>query len=533
MSPVASHAEVFFVGGGRSASARMSPAIVGSKADNLARLDRLGLRVPPAVVLGTAFCEEYFEQRGQLDPDFPRQLRGHLGQLEEVTGLRLGGRHPLLVSVRSSPPVSMPGMLDTMLNVGLTETTVRALIRRTGNARLAWDAYRRFVRAYAETVLGTPSDAFDRLTTRYLAEANVPDVRDLDPLALRSLARDSVDVLRGLTGTSVPADPLTQLVQAIEAVWRSWMSPRAREYRRLNGVDATGGTGVLIQMMVFGNAGGSSGSGVGFTRDPTNGDNRPYIDFLFNAQGEDVVSGRQASTDSARLPHILPAVHAELERAKSRLESELRDMQDFEFTVQDGCLYFLQTRAGKRTPWAALRIAIDLTLAGIIDRETALERLAAYDLDTIQRTRLQPDGAEAPIGTGVPAGLGVAVGAIALDSAQAQQMCQDGSVILVRSDISPDDIAGLASAAGIVTARGGRTSHAAVVARQMGKACVVGCGALLIDIEKRCCSFGDHNLREGEALTVDSDSGRIYVGRVPVLIEKPLEALATIRTWRP
>jgi pyruvate,orthophosphate dikinase len=510
----------------------MSPAIVGSKADNLARLDRLGLRVPPAVVLGTAFCEEYFEHRGQLDADFPRQLRGHIGQLEDVTGLRLGGRHPLLVSVRSSPPVSMPGMLDTILNVGLTGPAVRALVRRTGNARLAWDAYRRFVRAYGETVLRTPSDAFDRLTTRYLADANVQDVRDLDPLAVRSLARDSAEVLRGLTGTTVPADPLTQLVQAVEAVWRSWMSPRAREYRALNGVDATGGTGVLIQMMVFGNAGGSSGSGVGFTRNPTTGDDQLYIDFLFNAQGEDVVSGRQASTDAARLPQILPAVHAELQRAKSRLDSELRDMQDFEFTVQDGRLYFLQTRSGKRTPWAALRIAIDLAMAGIIDRETALERLAAYDLAAIQRTRLQPDGAEAPIGTGVPAGLGVAVGAIALDSGRARQMCQDGSVILVRSDISPDDIAGLASAAGVVTARGGRTSHAAVVARQMGKACVVGCHTLRVDVERRCCSFGDQTLREGAPLTVDSDTGRIYAGRLAVVVERPVEALATIEGWR-
>jgi pyruvate,orthophosphate dikinase len=527
-----SHAQVFFVGGGQSESAPLSTDVGGSKAANLSQLDALGLRVPPAVVLGTALCGRYFEQGGQPDSDFPQQLRGHIRRLEDVTGLRLGGRHPLLVSVRSSPPVSMPGMLDTILNVGLTETTVHALVRRTGNSRMAWDAYRRLVRAFGETVLNRPSDAFDRLTTRCLSDANAVDVRDLDPLALRSLARESVDVLRGLTGTTVPADPLTQLVQAVEAVWRSWMSPRAREYRRLNGVDASGGTAVLIQMMVFGNAGGASGSGVGFTRNPTNGDDEPYIDFLFNAQGEDVVSGRQSSTDAARLSRDLPAVHAELERAKSRLESEFCDMQDFEFTVQDGRLYFLQTRAGKRTPWAALRIAIDLATAGIIDRATALKRMAAYDLDAIHRTRLRPDGADTPVGTGVPAGLGVAVGAIALDVATAQRISKDGSVILVRSDISPDDIAGLASAAGIVTARGGRTSHAAVVARQMGKACVVGCGALHVDLERRCCSFGDHTLREGAAMTVDSDSGCIYAGRVPVLIERPLEALATIKNWQ-
>jgi pyruvate, orthophosphate dikinase len=530
MSPVANQTEVFLIGGGHSAP--LSTEIAGNKAANLSQLDRSALRVPPAIVLGTAFCEAYFEHDRHLAADFPQQLHGYIRQLEEVTGLRLGGRLPLLVSVRSSPPVSMPGMLDTILNVGLTESTVHALVRRTGNSRMAWDAYRRLVRAFGETVFNTPSDAFDRLTTRYVSDGSVLDVRDLDPLALRSLARDSVDVLRGLTGATVPADPLMQLVQAVEAVWRSWMSPRAQAYRRMNGVNATSGTAVLIQMMVFGNAGGSSGSGVGFTRNPTNGDDEPYVDFLFNAQGEDVVSGRQASTDVARLPKVLPAVHAELRRAKSRLESEFRDMQDFEFTVQDGCLYFLQTRAGKRTPWAALRIAIDLAAAGIIDQATALERVVAYDLEAIHRTRLQSDGGDAPIGTGVPAGLGVAVGTIALDSATAQRMSNDGSVILVRTDISPDDIAGLASAAGIITARGGRTSHAAVVARQMAKACVVGCSALHVDVERRCCSFGNHTLQEGAALTVDSDSGHVYAGRVPVLIERPIEALATIKNWR-
>jgi pyruvate,orthophosphate dikinase len=289
---------------------------------------------------------------------------------------------------------------------------------------------------------------------------------------------------------------------------------------------------VLIQVMVFGNAGAASGSGVGFTRNPTNGDDEPYIDFLFNAQGEDVVSGRQSSTDAVRLRQVLPMAHAELLRAKARLESEFRDMQDFEFTIQDGRLYFLQTRAGKRTPWAALRIAIDLATSGVIDRATAFERVAAYDLDAIHRIRLESGGVHTPIGTGVPAGLGVAVGAIALDAVQAQRMSQDGSVILVRPEISPDDIAGLASASGVVTARGGRTSHAAVVARQMAKACVVGCSTLRIDTDRRRCSFGDHTLQEGAALSIDSDSGCVYAGRVPVLIERPLEAVATMKSWR-
>jgi pyruvate,orthophosphate dikinase len=531
MSAPATHADVFCVGGRQSEVAPVSAEVVGNKGANLARLDRLGLRVPPAIVLGTAFCEDYFNRGGTLGPEFPQQLRGYVRQLEEATGLGLGGRHPLLVAVRSSPPVSMPGMLDTILNVGLTEPGVHGFLRRTGNPGLAWDAYRRLIRGFGETVAGVPSIEFDRLTARYLSDASTSDVRDLDPLALRSLACESGDLLRDLTGTAVPDDPLTQLVQAVEAVCRSWMSPRARAYRELNGLDAVAGTAVLIQTMVFGNAGGTSGSGVAFTRNPTNGDDQLYLDFLFNAQGEDVVSGRQSASEASRLATVLPAVYAELARAKPRLESELRDMQDFEFTVQEGRLYFLQTRSAKRTPWAALRVAIDLVTAGIIDRATALERLAVYDLHAIQRVRLPSDCMDSPIGTGVPAGYGVASGAIAFDAAAAEHMRRDGPVILVRPDISPDDIAGLASAAGIVTALGGRTSHAAVVARQMGKACVVGCPTLHVDVDRRCCSFGGQTLREGAALTVDSDSGRIYAGRLAVEVERPLEALATINGW--
>jgi pyruvate, orthophosphate dikinase len=530
-APVAP-SQVFLVGGRQAESALVSTEIGGNKGANLARLDRIGLRVPPAIVLGTAFCEEYFLRGGSLGPEFPQQVQGYVRQLEEATDLRLGGRRPLLLAVRSSPPVSMPGMLDTVLNIGLTESAVHGLLRMTGNPGLAWDAYRRLVRGFGETVLGVPPMAFDEVTARYMDHASVQDVRDLDPLALRALARESADLLRGLTQRTVPEDPLTQLVQAVEAVCRSWMSPRACAYRQLNGLHAGTSTAVLIQAMVFGNAGGTSGSGVGFTRNPTSGDDELYLDFLFNAQGEDVVSGRQATTEAAPLRTVLPAVHAELERAKPRLESELRDMQDFEFTVQEGRLYFLQTRSGKRTPWAALRIANDLVASGIIDRATALDRLAAYDLDAIQRVGLRLHDGDSPVGTGMPAGFGVAVGAIAFDSATAQQMSQDGPVILVRPDISPDDVTGLASAAGIVTAHGGRTSHAAVVARQLGKACVVGCRTLRVDVDRRRCSFGDQTFREGAALTVDSDGGRIYAGRLAVVIERPAELLATIKSWR-
>ena len=524
--------KVYFIGCHPSESALLSPETGGNKGANLARLDRLGLRVPPAIVLGTAFCEEYFRRGGTLGPEFSQELRGYVRSLEEATGLTLGGRRPLLVAVRSSPPVSMPGMLDTILNVGLTESVVHGLLRLTGNPFLAWDAYRRLIRDFGETVLGVAPAVFDEMTTRHINEARVSDERELDPLALRALAHALFDALRSVTRMTIPDDPFSQLVMTVEAVCRSWQSPRARAYRTLNKLDGVSSTAVIIQTMVFGNAGGSSGSGVGFTRNPTNGDNELYLDFLFNSQGEDVVSGRQSSTEVAPLPLRLPAVYAELERAKPLLETELCDMQDFEFTVQEGRLYFLQTRAGKRTPWAALRIVIDLVSAGIIDRNTALERLAAYDLASIQHVGLRLSDCDPPIGEGTPAGLGVASGAIAIDATAAQQMSTKGAVILVRSDISPDDIVGVASAAGIVTAHGGRTSHAAVVARQLGKACVVGCRTLRLDLDRRCCWFGEQMLHEGALLPVDSDSGRIYSGIQPIVIDRPNEALATIAGWR-
>jgi pyruvate,orthophosphate dikinase len=524
--------QVFLVGDQRTDGVPIPAETGGNKGANLSRLANLGLRVPPAIVLSTGFCQEYFERGGTFGPEFSRQLGGYLRRLEETTSLRLGGRQPLLVSVRSSPPASMPGMLDTVLNVGLTESTLRRVIRTTGNPTLVWDAYRRLVRSFAETVHGASPDAFDQLTARYQLDGYVQSVQELDPLELRGLARDSADLLRALTGQPLPVDPLTQVVCAVEAVCQSWNSPRARAYRRLNGLEAMTATAVIIQAMVFGNAGGTSGSGVGFTRDPTNGEDRLYLDFLFNAQGEDVVSGRQGTSDAARLSRVLPDVHAQLEEARRRLEFAFGDMQDFEFTIQEGRLYFLQTRAGKRTPWAALQIAVDLVSAGIIDSETAVRRLTDINLDAVERTRLEPEVGQVPIATGIPAGLGVAVGTIAFDPERAQQMAADGPVILVRSEITPSDITGLAVAAGILTRLGGRTSHAAVVARQLGKVCVVGCRALRLGHGSRQCSIGDRAFREGELITIDGETGHVYAGPVSVAIEKPREALATIARWQ-
>lgn len=526
--------QVFLLGGGQADTQGMTPETVGSKAYNLMRLGRIGLRIPPAFVLSPGFCRDYFDRGRRLPEGFTSLLTAHVRSLENATGRSFGGaRRPLLVAVRSAPPQSMPGMLSTILNVGLNTRTVHGLFRLTGNPQLAWDLYRRLVESFAECVRGCPREPFETALRTSLAEADTAAVQELDAESLRSLARENLDLVLELTGEPFPEDPMEQLQDAVEAVFRSWESPRAAEYRRLTGLDGRVGTAVLVQPMVFGNAGGTSGSGVGFTRNPATGANELYVDFLFNSQGEDVVSGRYPVTDTLRLRAVLPQVDAELQRIKVVLEGEFRDLQDFEFTVEEGRLYVLQTRSGKRTPWAALRIAVEMVREGLIDRRTALERLRPYDLDALEHVHVASGAHHEPLATAVPAGFGVAVGTMALDAERARAQAQRGvPVILVREDISTDDIGGIAVADGVLAAAGGRTSHAAVVARHLGKACVVGCTALRVDLKGRRGRLGDRDLVEGDWLSVDGETGGVYAGQLPVVRERPEEALAEIRRWR-
>ena len=521
---------IYLINGPQSTDA-LSADLIGSKAANLARLARVGLRVPPALAVTTVLSRE-FMHRGRLPAAFRASLAGSIRQLEEVTGLTLGGRRPLLVSVRSSPPISMPGMLTTILNAGINEETVRGLIRRTGNPWLAWDAYRRFIRSFVETLAPRFAAALDRETAEHLTEAGVDGVQDLDPMALRNLVRAHVALLADTTDFSLPVDPVEQIVMAVEAVIRSWMSPRACEYRRLNQLSDHGGTGVLIQAMVFGNSGPLSGSGVGFTRNPATGASELYLDFVFNAQGEDVVGGRLPVGASELLASTLPDVWKDLQSARTMLEREFRDMQDFEFTVEDGQLFFLQSRSGKRTPWAALRIATDLVREEILDRATALERLAPYDLQTISRIVVRPGPDDAPLARATPASVGVASGSVVFDAARAKEWGSDRPVILVRSELTTDDIGGLAAAAGVLTTFGGRTSHAAVVARHLGKVCLTGCRELSVDERARTCSVGARQLQEGDVITLDGDIGLVYSGRLPVVAERPEGDLAFVESWR-
>jgi pyruvate,orthophosphate dikinase len=534
MAQASSSDDVYFVGCPTASRRGASAAIVGGKAANLIRMAEAGLPVPPGFILPTAMCREYFDRGRRLPEDFSEFLSQRIGEVEKAMGLTFGGvRRPLLVSVRSGAAVSMPGMMDTILNVGLADRTLPALVRTTGNPRHAWDSYRRLVQAYAEVVCEQPADPFERLLAEALRHEAVPAVAELDVAALKDLTTKFLELFESQVGQAFPQEPLAQLAGAVEAVFRSWEAPRAVEYRRLHRLDDRAGTAVTVQAMVFGNMGGTSGSGVAFSRDPATGENALYLDFLWNAQGEDVVSGRYPVQDTGGLQGAMPELYRELRRVAGQLERLFRDVQDFEFTVQEGRLYLLQSRDAKRTPWAALRIACDLVKEGLIDEATALERLAEYDLDSIQSVRLVPSGDSRPLCSGIPASPGVAVGQIALDPQSAVAMASAGRTpILVREDISPADIAGLAAAAGVLTARGGRTSHAAVVARQLNKVCIVGCRELAIPSAGLSCRLGERWFREGEYLSLDGHSGTVYGGKLEVVVEKPQVYLQEVKRWR-
>ncbi len=515
-------------------SAEPDMATMGFKACNLARMTRMGLPVPQAFVLGTALCAEYRAQPEKFRERLRGLLEAQMSRLESACGLEFGAeRKPLLVSVRSGAPVSMPGMMDTVLDIGLTDSTLRGLLRLTGNPRMVWDSYRRLIQQFAEVVHGANPAAFRAALDVAMDRARVARAQELDFQSLAALARDYLMLFESLTGRAFPQDPFDQLEAAVAAVFDSWMSPRAVDYRRLHGIGEDMGTAVTVQRMVFGNAGGTSGSGVGFTRDPASGENRMYLDFRFNSQGEDVVSGRHGANDVSRLTVALPAVSAQLQSLRKTLESEFGDAQEFEVTVQDGALWLLQARNAKRTPWAALRIAVEQVRAGELDAAQALRRLDGIDLARIEHRRVALDAECEVLASALPASIGVATGIIALDAAAAQAHAAAGrQAILVREDTSTADIVGIAAAHGTLTAQGGRTAHAAVVARHLGKVCLVGCAALRIDSVARRISFGDRQLREGDVITLDCENGRVLAGEARVVVERPTEWLDEVARWR-
>lgn len=516
-------------------SGDVTPELAGSKATELWQMVRLGLDVPPAFVLPTTLCSGVNAGDSAALGAMRTGLARGIGWLEEHTGRRFGdGRAPLLVSVRSGAAKSMPGMLQTVLDVGLDEESVHGLIRLTGNPRLAFDSWRRLIQSHAEVVGGLPAARFDQALADMAKSEQVDGEADLDAEALERLAASYRELARRL-GHEVPDDPHRQLGDATVAVYRSWQASRAVEYRRLNGLSDEGGTAVTIQAMVFGNAGPRSGAGVVFSRDPASGANEPYLDFLFDAQGEDVVSGRRTPIDAKRLEARLPEVARRLIDGVRLIERARCDAQDVEFTVEEGRLYFLQTRSAKRTPMAALRMAVAMVREGLIDSRTALSRLATLDLDTLVVSRFAEEDAlpaPTPVAEAIPAAPGVASGRVAFTSASARNLAQGGEpVILVRPDTSTEDIAGFAAAAGILTAAGGRTAHAAVVARQLGKVCLVGCRALTVDEPRGEADIAGTTLHEGDWLSLDGYAGTVMVGKRTILAHPP-EELAEVERWR-
>ena len=506
----------------------------------------MGLPVPPGFVIGTKFCQNYFSNHKKLSSVFNGLVHDNIIKLQQMSGLVFGGvRNPLLVSVRSGAAVSMPGMLNTILNIGICDKTVSGLLRMTGNPRFVWDSYRRLVETYASVVYDCSTAEFTSTLNAHLNDDGAISPDDLDVDTLKNVVNDYLKIFEEQTsGIPFPQQPDSQLLYAIEAVFRSWEGPRAIEYRNINNIQDLAGTAVTVQTMVFGNMDQTSGSGVAFTRNPSTGENNLYAEFLFNAQGEDVVSGRRSPEGLKRLEKLLPEAYKELHIAGKRLERHFKDMQDFEFTIQQGNLFILQSRNGKRTPWAALVIAVDMVNDSMIDTETALRRLKLYDLENVERRIIvSRSGAKnikdnqrtknvEGLAIGVPASPGIAIGKIVLDSKKAKEVAMaDESTILIRTEISTDDICGMNVSDGVLTRVGGKTSHAALVSRQMNKVCIVGCQRLSIDMKSRKCTIGKEVLCEGDYISLDGNTGSIYQGKVEFQIEKPEQLLLKVKQW--
>ncbi|MBC7164435.1 MAG: pyruvate, phosphate dikinase [Roseovarius sp.] len=521
--PRKDRAILYLIAGNTPLDPTATPEVLGAKAYNLARMAAIGLNVPPAFVLGTGFCV-------QSEPVAPEHWQDALAQLETATGLALGDpRRPLLLSVRSGAPVSMPGMMETLLNIGLSDETLPGMVRQTGHPRLAWDAYRRLVSGFGEVVAGIDAAAFEADLDAVRAGESE---RQLDFAAQREVTRRHLDTYRRQAGEPFPQDARAQLQAAIAAVIGSWFSEKARSYRALRGLSDEMGTAVTVQRMVFGNAGGLSGAGVGFTRNPIDGAPSPWVDFLFNAQGEDVVSGRRSAEGHEVLAAVAPAVWDALLEATKKLERHFGDMQDFEFTVQNGELFMLQTRDGKRSPQAAARIALDMLDEGLISLETARQRTAGLSAADLTTTVLAAeDGATlTPVARAATAASGVVSGEIAFDEARVRARKAAGtSVILVRRDAETRDISALDLADGLLTRHGARTSHAAVVARQLGKVCLVGCEEMRIDEARRRLELAGHVFEEGALITLDGNSGLIYAGAARIVKRVPEALLARLK----
>lgn len=507
--------------------------LLGGKGANVAEMLRLGVPVPDGFTITTAACIDSMNAGGEWPSTLWDQTQEALARLEERTGRTLGSaERPLLVSVRSGAVVSMPGMMDTILNLGIGDDTVDSLGSEADNPRFAWDSYRRFIQMYGEVVEGVPAHAFEDELTALKRARGVEQDTELSVEDLRVLVEKFKAVAREHMGAEFPTDPREQLQRAVDAVFRSWMNPRAGVYRKAHGIPDTLGTAVNVMQMVFGNRGETSATGVCFTRNPSTGVQELYGEFLVNAQGEDVVAGIRTPRPLAEMESVLPEAYSQLLDTMKRLEGHYGDMQDIEFTVEEGNLYLLQTRNGKRTAQAAFKVARDLVEEGTITREQALRRIEAAQLDQLLHPAIDPDHGQSPITKGLNASPGAAVGEIVFDSDTAEARGKAGdAVILVRWETTPDDIAGTIAAQGVLTAHGGMTSHAAVVARGMGKPCVAGASAAKIDATAKKVTIGDLVLHEGDTITLDGSTGEVYAGALELVPPQINEDFSAVVGW--
>lgn len=519
--------------------------LLGGKGANLDGMASIGLPVPPGFTISTAMCTRYYEE-GQAFPDSLRaEVAKGIAHIEGITGKAFGDvANPLLVSVRSGARVSMPGMMDTVLNLGLNDATVEGLARVSGDQRFAWDSYRRFVQMYADVVLELDHGAFEEALEIAKEDKGAQLDTDLSADDLKALVATYKRLVQEEWGRPFPQDVHDQLWGAVGAVFGSWQSERAKVYRRLNDIPANWGTAVNVQAMVFGNMGDTSATGVAFTRDPAKGDRAYYGEFLINAQGEDVVAGirtpqyltkvarETAGAKAASMEEAMPEVYGQLAKVFDLLETHYRDMQDIEFTVERGQLWMLQTRSGKRTAKAALKIAVDMAEEGLISQEEAVARVDPSALDQLLHPTLDPAAPRDVLTKGLPASPGAASGAAVFDAETAQAWAERGeAVILVRVETSPEDIHGMHAARGILTARGGMTSHAAVVARGMGRPCVSGAGALTIDARQRRMRIGTREIDEGETITIDGATGEVMAGEVATVQPELSGDFGTLMVW--
>ena len=508
--------------------------LLGGKGANLCEMTQIGLNVPPGFVITTEACLAYQTQK-QLPDGLMTQVRLQLAEIEQKTGRRFGSAvDPLLVSVRSGSAMSMPGMMDTILNLGLNEATLVGLIEATHNPRFAHDAWRRFVQLFGKVALGVPDEPFDAAMLRLKQRVGVAQDVDLSADDLKALANDYLAIIEAETGIPFPADPHEQLEIAIGAVFRSWMGKRAVDYRRQFRItpQMANGTAVNVVAMVFGNMGDDSATGVGFTRNPATGENVIYGEYLVNAQGEDVVAGIRTPRPIAEMASDMPALYPQLVELRDKLEAHFLEVQDFEFTIERGRLYCLQTRNGKMNAQAMVRTSVEMVRAGLIDKERALTRIQPAMLEQLLVPMLAPGHGATALAQGLPASPGAASGRVVFDADTAELRGRQGEhVILVREETKPEDIHGFFAAAGILTSRGGKTSHAAVVARGMGKPCVSGCEAIAIDVHERVARVGGVLLHEGDTITVDGTTGRVFAGEIATVEPEFSQDLETLLGW--